>query len=376
MTRMAFERRAHAGFTLVELLVGMLIGLIGIMVIFQAFSVTESTKRTTTGGGDAQQNGSIGLFSIEREVRMAGFGVFAANCMVRFYDEGVSPPRETTLRLVPIEILQPENQVPPGVAGGPDQIVMTFGSSDVVLATKLTQSMPSPSADYKVEDRYGFYEGDFIIAVQPGRDCSAAQVSNIPGTPGQTDNVIHASGTYTDENGSQQATRYNKPAGLGVRYDTGALLYNLGKAPTRTIYSVVSSRLNRQNEFTEALPVPVLDNIVQLQAHYGIDRNNNGIVEAGEWTELSPPNGDADWVRIMAVRVALVARSSTPEKRDPTTGLCSATTANPKWPDDATEIDLAVTVAPGNPADDWQCYRYKLFSTVVPLRKKIWSQEL
>ena len=43
--------------SLVEILVGVLIGLIGIVVIFQVLSVSENRKRTTVQGSDAQSAG-------------------------------------------------------------------------------------------------------------------------------------------------------------------------------------------------------------------------------------------------------------------------------------------------------------------------------
>ena len=60
-----FPRRGH-GFTIVEIMVAMLIGLIGSIVIFQVLFVSERQKRTTTGAGDAQQNGLLALYTIER----------------------------------------------------------------------------------------------------------------------------------------------------------------------------------------------------------------------------------------------------------------------------------------------------------------------
>ena len=70
----AFPRLSR-GFTLVEIMVGVLIGLIGTVVIFQVFAVSEGQKRTTTGAGDAQQNGVFALFQVERDLRTAGFGL-------------------------------------------------------------------------------------------------------------------------------------------------------------------------------------------------------------------------------------------------------------------------------------------------------------
>ena len=72
---MRTQTKQVAGFSLVEILVAMVISLLGTIIIFQVFSVSEGIKRTTTSGGDAQQNGLLALVSIEREARMAGFGI-------------------------------------------------------------------------------------------------------------------------------------------------------------------------------------------------------------------------------------------------------------------------------------------------------------
>ncbi|MGD9953923.1 MAG: PilW family protein, partial [Burkholderiales bacterium] len=103
--------RRSLGFTLVELMVGVLIGLIGTVVIFQVFAVSESQKRTTTGGSDAQLNGVFGLFQIERDVRMAGYGLnylALLGCQINgYYEPGGQP---ISFKLVPVEIIN-------GVAG-------------------------------------------------------------------------------------------------------------------------------------------------------------------------------------------------------------------------------------------------------------------
>jgi Tfp pilus assembly protein PilW len=68
-----------SGFSIVEIMVGMVIALLATIVIFQVFGVSEGIKRTTTNGGDAQQNGAVVLLTLERSLREAGYGFNAAD---------------------------------------------------------------------------------------------------------------------------------------------------------------------------------------------------------------------------------------------------------------------------------------------------------
>jgi type IV pilus assembly protein PilW len=75
------------------------------------------------------------------------------------------------------------------------------------------------------------------------------------------------------------------------------------------------------------------------------------------------------------VRVAVVARSAQPEK--PAAGLgapCDTTTVAPTWSGNtgiARSFDLSTIPLPAGVT--WQCYRYRVFETTVPLRNWIWK---
>src|ERR1035437_2761744 len=62
-------------------MVGMVIGMLGLIIMMQVLSLSEGQKRTTTGGGDAQSNGAIALFGLQRDLRQAGFGVSDPNLL-------------------------------------------------------------------------------------------------------------------------------------------------------------------------------------------------------------------------------------------------------------------------------------------------------
>jgi len=392
--------RAARGFTLVEVMVGVLIGLIATVVIFQVFAVSESQKRTTTGGSDAQQNGGFSLFQIERDIRMAGFGLnhlTLLGCQTNgWYEPGGQP---LGFRLVPVEITD-------GAGGAPDQIRIVYGSSDLFSApVKLKQTMPTAATRYQVDNRFGFQPGDLVVAAQNGSACSLAQVSSLPTTAGQTDLIFHDSGTYINSQGANVATQYNRAGGLPAPNDisyvawnpatsTGGRLYNLGPAPAVVTYAIQNSQLVAINGLTPGVAgatAVLADGVVQLQAQYGFDGNNDGriastapsnaAVVAGSnvdsWSDSMPAAATpTDWAKVIAIRLVVTARSQTPERPNPATGLCETTTVLPKWIDPAPGasppgVDLDVRAAFADP-NEWRCYRYRTFEVVVPIRNMVW----
>jgi len=68
-------RNRNLGLSLVELMVAVTLALITIIVVMQVLSVYEARKRTTTVGNDAQISASVGVFMLDREIRMAGAGL-------------------------------------------------------------------------------------------------------------------------------------------------------------------------------------------------------------------------------------------------------------------------------------------------------------
>ena len=65
-------RPRTAGVSLIELMVGVVIGLIGTVAIFQAVMVWTKHTQTTSAGGDAQVAGTLAMFNLERDLKQAG----------------------------------------------------------------------------------------------------------------------------------------------------------------------------------------------------------------------------------------------------------------------------------------------------------------
>lgn len=359
------------GFTLVELLIGMAIALIGLLVMSTIMMAANDQKKTTAGGADAQTSGAIASYAIERDLRMAGYGTNITGllgCRIHGYDEQASPPAPFDFNMLPVVIV-------PGASGAPDRLEITYADTDVGFnAPHLTQSNNGNNANYKVDNRFGFHEGNLIVVAEPGvdsngdgqDDCTLAQVTGVPGTPGNTDNIIHNSGNYTNAAGQNVPARYNKPSGLGIAYTTNAQVYNLGDLPSNRIYAVdtATNQLTFRNALVSGTATGIGENIVMLRAWYAKDINADGAIDL--YDQVLPADA-VQWATVIGVRFAVVARSHNRE-RDMVSAASLAL-----WP---------TLVLNGNSyagptmalTDEQRHYRYKVFQTLVPLRNQIWRQ--
>jgi type IV pilus assembly protein PilW len=381
-------------------MVAMLIGLIGMIIIFQVFEVSEGIKRTTTSGGDAQQNGAIALYVIEHDLRNAGMGfndVSYAGCKVVAYDSKRAAP-DFTMKLVPVSI------TPGATAKVPDQFTVLYGSGALVAnPTVLTTIMADGNSDLLVANPYATRPGDLLLLLWPAtlNDCSLVEVTGQPASnrfehkPGAPYQLL---GTLTNE-----TARFNRPGGLTVAYGgvgstTGNVtrVYNLGNLyepanraniPVNNTYAIdaskaltVTAAFVSKDAQSAPLTSPVADNIVHMRALYGVDDGvgdasvtikNGGVnvagdglvdrfVDAATFNALATP----PWQSLIAVRVAIVARSALSEKATGAGGACETTMAFPTWSGGTFDVS----------ADpNWQCYRYRVFETTVPLRNWIWK---
>ncbi len=354
--------KRNAGFSLVEILVGMVIGLLGVIIIMQIFAVAEGQKRTTTSGADAQTNGNFALFTIERDARMAGYGMAltALGCTINMSWNGTPG----TLTLSPVVIGDG------GTDGSgnalPDTLQLFYSTNSLAgLPELITQSHPQTASVAFLSSNFAAANGDMVVFYEPGKNCALAQVTDVP-TNGV--NVIHNPSSLWNINN----TFVFPPGG----YDANATVYDLGSMVNRT-YSIDAANNNLQvcevsanSSCPPNLPIPVTSDIVNLQAQYGKDKGLHAGHVAGDdivdtWDTCTPASAGcaADtWGMVVAVRIAMLARSGQYEK--PTTaGVCTATTAAPAW------VGGTMAVPGGLPS----CYRYKVFETVVPLRNIIWG---
>lgn len=366
---------SHRGFTLIEIMVGLVIGLIATVIIFQVFAVAERQKRTTTGTSDAQGNGAIAVFMLERHMKMAGAGLnhasFGGCTTLHSYDNDIGGPIDATGGSSLFNVAAIGDGASPS---GSDTITLlyyddpsnsNFRYSDSVLSGTIS----NPSLDLQPLTAHNCNAGSMALMAQGGT-CMLMSVTGVTPSSGTT-------APATIRHDPAPAGRYNPAAGVS------ALWGNYVKYSARFqcfpgLFRVSYGINGRELEVTEPDPTaaggtrttPVVPDILDLQAQYGID--DPSLVPPIQWVDATGPTWAApsltDVRRIRAVRVAILALNSEYQKPPTDTGVCDATT-------DAMRAGWSSWAALSPPTDlgDFHCYRFKVFESVIPLRNILWA---
>jgi type IV pilus assembly protein PilW len=373
-------RTRQIGMSLVEIMVAVAIGMIGILIITQAYLTGESFNRSTLGEGGAQTNGLIALYTIERDVRNGGYGIAdstALGCgeMAWFYNGNYSPNAGGTLprvRVAPVYITVDAT----APFTDPDQISIMAGGGSERMVPGSIKTFTGASNLIDLETSAGFATGDLVMLANAS-GCTMVQVTYPEPAPSQKIQV--------------NANAFN-PAGWGSfpvsNYAIGEPIFNLGNLdpalhpgsmPIFRTYTVANGKLRVSDAIAIAQggsAADLIDGIVDLRAQYGKDNGvDNGTVSSAtfvsndgqvdQFSNAAPANA-AEWQQVLLVRVGVLARVGTYEK-PPASGVCDATTIAPTWAGGTfTAVDIATTTS------EDRCYRYRVFETTIPLRNMIW----
>ncbi len=396
--------RRH-GFSIVELMVSIVIGLLAITFATRLVIGGEKAKDAAVGGSDAMQNGMLALYSLSNDAGDAGWGLndpMLAGCNTEFSDSRgfrMAVAQRGGLDITPLAPVVIESR-----GAAPDLVTFYSGTSQtgigsVKLAANYTPGESSIAVDSN--SPYDFNVGD-VLVVAPlaaaGARCTVMQMSGTGSGQSSANRLTIATGDQF---------RFNPQAGLGVPYELNlAYLYNLGSADRLHFHTWSVSAgvlLLRATDMpgSEANGASVSDNIVSLKAQYGFDNrtvpnynpNTPGNSSWGETTAsgmrigawsatMIDADGDGlvggagDYQRVGAVRLAVVARSKSTE-RPGANGACTATTVLPTVfaqaaPASVAAVPMQVNVAVAGDPVDWKCYRYRVFETIVPIRNAQW----
>lgn len=371
----------QVGFSLVELMVGLVIGLFATLAIMQVFGVFEGQKRTTSGTADAQTNGSVALYSVQRDVRLGGYGLplmDEENLGLKCNATTLTTTATGSSLAIPINIVPVIIQDGGVAAGASDSITVNYGTTpNAGLPVEVNAIEATAGNPVNIINNMNCNNRDIVIAINDS-NCVAQQITS--GSPHPNAITLTALPRAAG-NASTHITLYSN-AGI----TPGSRISCLSGWNSVT-YSVVNNQLMRG-------AAVLVDGIVNIQAQYGISASpgSNTITQwvnpTGVWASaaLTPspatPASIENRNRIKAIRVAIVARNGLLENLPAVSAACSSTTAaNPTgvcaW--DATSANP--TIASPAPTinltntPQWNQYRYRVYESIIPLRNIVWTRE-
>ena len=305
---------------------------------------SEGYKRNTTGGNDARTSGAIAMYTVQRDLRQAGYNVTLESVL------GCS----LTLRsgvslnaLAPIIINPPTTTIPAGDSNTDTLLIVTGNGKGPPEGDQITLRPSTPV--YQVAAASLYRINDYVIAVKP------------------PENVTRPCALSMERVTSVTSPTVTVPIGDATKIATDWLL-NLGDSPKVQAYAVRNGALTvcdymvnncaTASTSNQDVWVPIADNIVSMRADYAKDTDADTIVDSYDQATPADAASPTLWKQIIAVRMVLVARSGQYDKAE-------LTTAAPTWAGSTSATPIPITLSSNT---DWKHYRYKEYETIVPLR--------
>jgi len=336
--------KPQKGFSLVELMVGLVIGLIATLVVMQVMSMFEGRKRTTSGNADAQSSGSIALYTLQSQIQTAGFGLPV------FISDVSGSDSTSALKCDPAKTTIFNSA---GVSMGLFPVEINPGSNDTIILRRskpriATAANPNPTQ------------------VLSGANIGISNLTSVPHSMGcEPDDIVLLSNSDTCDmsritsivpNGNAFTFTINPAVTLRTQL---ACLGNW----TETTYRINDNNLEERDNNNGIWSI-VMSNIVGMKAQYGI---SDSITKTQNISWKNPSDINISNISsrntIRAIRIALVARNAQFEKNDVTQ---SEVSSDGKISTNIGNIDISSL-------PEWKKYRYQTFEAVIPLRNIIWS---
>lgn len=384
-------RKQQQGFSLIELLVALVIGLIVSLAVYSVLTNFEGRKRTTTSVNSIDQAGTYALYQLDKKIRSAGSGFSAGvgntkaaattyGCQLNASLSatqllpktsafpGAFSAVGTTIRLAPAIIYD----AAAGAAGINGDVILTMAGNSGIAEVFTDLTGAGSGTQLNLVNNMNFKANDIILvarqpvatAIQP---CLVEQVAS--GFTAASGGVNVALG------GTRYAATINS---INLNsYTTNTLAVNLGQAPIFEMFAVgdnntlFSYDLLRAADTTvtsaTANPYTLTEGAYQMHAIYGVDTDNNPITPNLTWVAPTGTYASANLLAgtvaantllstIKAIKVGLVTRTALLEK-NAVSGATVTLFGNTSVP---------VTVTLDNPN-----YRYRISESIMPIRNAL-----
>jgi type IV pilus assembly protein PilW len=297
------------GFSLVELMVALTIGLIILAAVSMLFVNSKKTYTTQDRLARLQENARFAMQFIIKDLRLTGY----YGCVDEINADSVNNTLNSSTSFaynaqIPLEGLNsaagtwyPSGSatLPSGIASGTDAIAIRMG--DASSSAYIDTEMPNSSAELKVNSVTGFSDGDIIMV----SDCTSTDIMQITQVQTSSVKLQHNSGGGSSPgNSTQKLSKAYSPSGNGTRI----MKFMTRQYFIRTGASGNPALFRQDNTST---PVELVDGVESMQVLYG--KNTDGIVPKVPNVYLKAGaaglQSATDWSSVVSVRIGILAKT-------------------------------------------------------------------
>ena len=343
--RPAFTR----GLSLVELMVGLVVGLLVSLAAGGSAQLFNATQRQGLGVGSGSVNAASALAAIKGDVANVGLGFFGDSkygCASLNLSTGITL-RSNGAVFSPVQATR---------SGANDVLDIVYGS-EVSAGAAVPLALSSTGSDATLASLLPATVGQAVL-LAPLDGVSSCTVRSVTATtvPTAADKQLLSFGAA----GSHNQVAFTTP----VTYPAKSLAALLGTLQWNR-YSVASGNLVITRVLDGSTAI-LLRNVIALRIEYGTSAAAAGSTTLDAWQDPSDVGwtaiGSGNIARVRALRIGIVVRSAQREKAN-ASGTCEASSAKPVLFSNTIEPDVT----------DWRCYRYRSAVIVAPLRNVVYG---
>lgn len=301
MNSIALGRRAEGGASLIEIMIALVLGLMLTAGLFQIYLSSKQSYRMQDALSRRQENLRYATLLLTRDLRMAGYrGCLKDTGQVK---NTLNTPTDFLynfgLHVQGFEASGASSWTPAlhaslaPVVAETDVLTLRSTSGPGVY---IAQSMPSTSADLKVQDNlspapFAAAGGDIVLIT----DCGGAAVFQITQYTVASGNIVHNAGLSSPSPG-------NATKDLGRRFDIGSelLVLNTVSYFIRNSANGTGPALWRRIGLRNA--EELVEGIENMQVQYGEDTDADAVPDA-----YRIASSVVNWRNVNTVRVAMLA---------------------------------------------------------------------
>ena len=398
-TRRIFQR----GMTIIELMVGLVVGMLLALAVFGIMAVAEGQRRSTTSVNTLSLDGQFAMQMLDKWVRSAGTGYtqsasYAFGCELLATKGSTQVlPRTATLpapfasvvpgtanifRLAPVVIL-PDQTTPGDDNGGTSDVLVVMGSGSGGGGIPVTSSASPDSAALNLSNTLNFSASDLVLVADKQTTstgvspCMVTQVAT--GVTGGTATALSLTGDYyaSSVNGTSITSFTSDAVAINLGNVTNGnppqfLVLGVGDYSTLYSYDLLQT--------SDDPLTPVATGVLEMKALYGLDTDGDGKVD----TWVKPSGSYAPSVllagtttaaetlqQIMAIKVGLILRTPLAEKVESGKVITAASSISLFSDVVVSSTDSTSLKYTRSLTSTEQTYRFRTVEATIPVRNAI-----